>query len=255
MPRRQIPDRARAIGVHIAGVVASQRGDWDHSAQLHEELAQLARELGDSWLLSVAVNNLGDVALNRGEYERALELFEESLAIGRERQDRDLLARALTNLGFTTLMLGDVQRARSLLRDGLVAAREIGLVEGFIQGFVALGVAYAREDPARAARLIGRADMLLEETASRAPTRREVVFATRRKQSSGRGWGRTPTQRCTRRGARSRSRTRWRSPSAQTELESRFRGCAHSTLVRARRRVAQPRLNRRGAASSEKLVS
>jgi predicted ATPase/class 3 adenylate cyclase len=158
--------RVRAIGVHIAALVASQRGDWDHAAKLHAESAQLARELGDSWLLSVAVNNLGDVALNRGEYERALELFEESLAIGRERQDQDRLARAFENLGFTTLMLGDIQRARSLLRDGLIAAREIGLVEGFAYGFVGLSAAYAREDPARAARLLGRADMVLEDAAS-----------------------------------------------------------------------------------------
>jgi hypothetical protein len=63
-------------------------------------------------------------------------------------------------------MLGDVQRARSLLRDSLVAAREIGLVEGFIMGFVGLGAAYAGDDPARAARLIGRADVLLDEAAS-----------------------------------------------------------------------------------------
>jgi hypothetical protein len=64
------------------------------------------------------------------------------------------------------LMLGDVERARSLLRDALIAGREIGHVEGFTYGFVGLGAAYAREDPARAARLIGRADMLCEETAS-----------------------------------------------------------------------------------------
>jgi len=158
--------RVRALGVHIAAVVASHRGDWDHAAQLHAESAQLARELGDSWLLSIAVNNLGDIALNRGEYERALELFEESLAIGGERQDQDRLARAFVNLGFTTLMLGDIERARSLLRDGLIAAREIGQVEGFTYGFVGLGAAYAREDPARAARLLGCADLLCEETAS-----------------------------------------------------------------------------------------
>ncbi len=127
---------------------------------------QLARELGDSRLLSIAVNNLGNIALQHGEHERALELFEESLAIGRERHDHDLVARALTNLGFTTLVLGDVERARSLLRDGLSAAREIGSVEGFKYGFVGLGAAYARVDPARAARLLGRADMLCEETAS-----------------------------------------------------------------------------------------
>ena len=119
-------------------------------------------------------------------------------------------------------MLGDVERARPLLRDGLIAAREIGLVDVFIVGFVGLGAAYAREDPARAARLIGRADMLLEEAASELQqlegrVREETEAELRR------SWGRTPTQRCTRRGARSRSRTRWRSPSAQTELESRFR--------------------------------
>jgi tetratricopeptide (TPR) repeat protein len=114
----------------------------------------------------VAVNNLGNVALNRGEYERALEFFEESLAIGRERHDQDICARALVNLGFTTLMLGDVQRARSLLRDGLIAAREIRHVAEFIYGFVGLAAASARENPTRAARLIGRAEALCEETAS-----------------------------------------------------------------------------------------
>ncbi len=158
--------RARAVGVNTAGLVAIKRGDWDSAAHLHAESARLARELGDSWLLSIAVNNLGFVALSRGEYERARELFEESLSIGRELQDQDLLSRAFTNLGFTTLMLGDVERARSLLRDALIAGREIGHVEGFTYGFVGLGAAYAREDPARAARLIGRADMLCEETAS-----------------------------------------------------------------------------------------
>jgi predicted ATPase len=155
--------RARAGGLNLAGIVAE---NWDDAAQLFAETAELARELGDSRLLSIAVNNLGNVALQRDEYERALGLFEESLAIARERQDQDSCARAFTNLGLTTLMLGDVQRARSLLRDGLVAARQIGLVGEYTYGFVGLGAAYAREDPARAARLIGRADLLSEEAAS-----------------------------------------------------------------------------------------
>jgi predicted ATPase len=158
--------RARAVGVNIAGLVAIKRGDWDSAAQLHAECARLARELGDSWLLSIAVNNLGFVALSRGEYERALKLFEESLSIGKERQDQDLLARAFMNLGFTTLMLGDIERARSLLHDALIAGRDIGNVEAFTYGFVGLGATYARDDAARAARLIARADMLCEETAS-----------------------------------------------------------------------------------------
>ena len=147
----------------FAGLVADGGGDLDRAEQLYEESARLAREQGDSGLLGMAVNNLGTVAVRRGDYERALELFEESLAIGREQQDQDRLARAFMNLGFTTLALGDVRRARALLRDALEAAREIGLVEGFIGGLVGLGAVYSREDPARAARLIGRADVLCEE--------------------------------------------------------------------------------------------
>jgi non-specific serine/threonine protein kinase len=159
-------DSGRAGALLFAGLVASRRDDEDHAAELYEESARLAREQGDSRLLGMALNNLGGGAVGRGDYERALKLFEESLAIGRELQDQDRLARTFGNLGFTTLMLGDVQRARSLLRDSLIAAREIGLVEGLIGGFVGLGAAYAREDPARAARLLGRADMLCEETGS-----------------------------------------------------------------------------------------
>jgi tetratricopeptide (TPR) repeat protein len=147
----------------FAGLVADERGYLDCAEQLYEESARLAREEGNSALLGMAVNNLGTVAINRGEYERALQLFEESLAIGREQQDQDRLARAFMNLGLTTLALGDVQRARALLRDSLVAAREIGLVEGFIGGFVGLAAVYAREDPVRAARLMGSADVLCEE--------------------------------------------------------------------------------------------
>ena len=156
----------REMAVVLAGLVATGRGEWDRGAQLYTELNQLARESGDARWLSIAVNNLGYVAVNRGEYDRALELFEESLAIGRERQDRELCARAFANLGTTTLTLGDLQGARALLRDALVAAREIGIVDGFIAGFLGLGAVYVREDPTRAAALLGRADMLCEETTS-----------------------------------------------------------------------------------------
>ena len=65
-------------------------------------------------------------------------------------------------------MLGDARaRARRCCATVSAAAREIGQVDLFIWGLAALGVAYARQDPARAARLLGRADALREETASR----------------------------------------------------------------------------------------
>ena len=160
-------DARRAGAMHFAGMVAGAHEDLDHAVELYEESARLAREHGDTGILTIAVNNLGSIASDRGDHERALELFEEVLEINRDRSDRYFVALALSNLGATTLELGDVERARDLLRDGLAAAREIGQVDLFIVGFAALGVVYAREDPARAVRLLGRADALREETASR----------------------------------------------------------------------------------------
>ena len=160
-------DPKRAGAMHMAGMAAGERDDLDQAVELYEESARLAREQGDTGIVTIAVNNLGTIAAHRGDYERALELFEEALAINREGHDRHLVALALLNIGTTTWMLGDLERARELLRDGLAAAREIGQVDLFIGGFAALGVAYARQDPARAARLLGRADALREETAFR----------------------------------------------------------------------------------------
>jgi predicted ATPase/Tfp pilus assembly protein PilF len=160
-------DFNRAGALFNAGMAATERKDFDHAAKLYEESARLAREQEAPGMITLAVNNLGTLACQRGDYERALALFEEVLAINREGRDRYLLALALSNLGFTTLMLGDVERARDLLRNGLAAAREIGQVDLFIYGFASLAAAYAREEPARAARLLGRADAMREETASR----------------------------------------------------------------------------------------
>jgi non-specific serine/threonine protein kinase len=157
------PTRARAVA--MAAHAASWRDDIDRAAQLYAASAQLARELGELRLVSLSLGNLGNCELERGEYQRAVELFEENLAI-RELQDQELSSRALINLGFTTLLLGDVQRARSLLRDGVTAARELGLMDGFKYGLLEIGMTYAGDDPARAVRLLGRADVLCEETGS-----------------------------------------------------------------------------------------
>jgi tetratricopeptide (TPR) repeat protein len=154
--------RARAEGLMLAWTGTD---DPDEEVKLHTEAARLARELGDSALVAHCANNIGNVELGRGNYERALELFEESRAAGRELGNQDVIARASLNLGFTTLLLGDAEAARPLLRDGLHAARELGQVDGFAYGLAGLATAYAREDPVRAARLLGRADMLCEEKA------------------------------------------------------------------------------------------
>ena len=63
----------------MAGMAAGARDDLDQAVELYEESARLAREHGDTGIVTIAVNNLGTIAASRGDYERALELFEEAL--------------------------------------------------------------------------------------------------------------------------------------------------------------------------------
>ena len=156
------------------------------------------------------------------------------------------------NLGITTLMLGDVQRARELLRDGLVAAREIGQVDVIHRGVRRLS---GRRTHAR----IRHAPRACSAAPTRCARKRRsdleehsrALFATRRKQSCGRGWARTPTQRRTRRGARSRSRTRWRLPSAQIKKEA---GSEGRRVVSVKSPLTSPRGHSRTLARRGGLV-
>jgi non-specific serine/threonine protein kinase len=148
--------RGEAVGLHLLGIAAAFRGDFDQARALYEESLVRVRGLDDGWFLSLVTNNLGDLHMRVGEYERAAELFEESLAIGEARGDIDRRARQLTNLGLAIRGLGDLGRANELFRRGLVAAQEIGLVE--IEIYALLGIAsYEAEagDTTTAARLLG----------------------------------------------------------------------------------------------------
>ena len=98
--------------MHMAGIAAESRDDLDNAVELYEESARLAREQGDTGIVTIAVNNLGSIASYRGDNERALELFEEALAINRDGHDRHFVALALLNVGSTKLLLGDA-RARA----------------------------------------------------------------------------------------------------------------------------------------------
>ena len=105
-------DPKRAGAMHMAGMAADARDDPDQAVALYEESARLAREQGDTGIVTIAVNNLGAIASYRGDYERALELFEEVLAINPEGHDRHFLALALLNIGTTKWMLGDLEHGR-----------------------------------------------------------------------------------------------------------------------------------------------
>ena len=124
----------------------------------------LARDVGDTRIAALAINNLGDLALTTGDYERARPLFEESHALLEARGDTANLARSLFNQGAVALMLGDHRTARARFRDGLALASETGDKEDIAWCLEGLAALAARSgDGERAATMLGAAAALLTQ--------------------------------------------------------------------------------------------
>ncbi len=65
-----------------------------------QEGFKLARELGDTWSMSLALTNLGRVALrDGGDAAEAAKLFADALKLAKERGDKRVAAECLQGLG------------------------------------------------------------------------------------------------------------------------------------------------------------
>jgi predicted ATPase/class 3 adenylate cyclase len=86
---------------------------------LGEEVLRLKRETGDIISVSDSLNNLGWDALLAGEPERAIAKLEEAAAIARELDDTFRLSLAVDNLGLAAVMQERYLDARELLLEAL----------------------------------------------------------------------------------------------------------------------------------------
>ena len=86
---------------------------------LGEEVLRLKRETGDIISVSDSLNNLGWDALLAGEPERAIAKLEEAAAIARELDDTFRLSLAVGNLGLAAVMQERYLDARELLLKAL----------------------------------------------------------------------------------------------------------------------------------------
>ncbi len=101
-------------------------------------------------------------AWTHGDEERAAALAQEGLALARSVGDRETMSRCLQNLGVAHLQK-DPQLAKAFLTEGLAHARDIDDRNRIGLAVQALAmVAQMEGDPARAARLHGSAEAILE---------------------------------------------------------------------------------------------
>jgi len=170
---RHLGDKQRiAEALKWLGNVCTGAQD-EEAVALYEESLALFRELGDKEGIGSILNNLGEIARQEGKYDEAIALYEESLRLVREvgSEVREVGGHAVTiaigsnNLGFALYNRGDYARARTLLTEALVLWRELDYYHGSAESLVGLaGVAQAHGEPARAARLLAAAQVMLETT-------------------------------------------------------------------------------------------
>jgi len=140
------------------------RGQYADAEPLLENCADLARVLGETFLVAVNLGNLAIVAHARGDADRAASLFEESLTLARDVSDPFLESHFLSYKGRAELSDGDLVSAEATFVESLAIARE--LADPFatmwaLERFAEL--ATAKHSPKRAATILGAAAHVGEE--------------------------------------------------------------------------------------------
>lgn len=122
---------------------------------------RIGRDVGDTFLVTSATQNLADLALVEGRYDEAAILSSEGLAMSQRADDTEGIAIALMNGGFAALKTGRLRDAREMLSEAMVAGQRLGSTEviaSCISGCAA--VAVLNGEALTAARLLGAAAKL-----------------------------------------------------------------------------------------------
>jgi non-specific serine/threonine protein kinase len=151
-----------AFALLCLGAQYAEKGDHERAAPFFEEALALSRRIGNKQYTAGTLHNLGDVERKRGNYERAKTLGMESIALSRELGDDWRLSMAVGWVGLLAVWSGEEHDlAEGLLKEALALDREIG---NWAYGAYCLeafaGLAEARKQEARAARLWGAAEAL-----------------------------------------------------------------------------------------------
>jgi predicted ATPase/DNA-binding XRE family transcriptional regulator len=162
---RKIGDiRSQAWALWDLAFVGCQQGDYPWATTCVEESLALCRELGDHQGISRALMQMGIIACAQGDFDRATSLLDESVAILRQLGANVYLGWPLYKLGDVALRQGDTRRAVVCLRESLEHFQAFKSREGIAcyLGTMA-GVAVMQEHPARAVRLFGAAQAMLDK--------------------------------------------------------------------------------------------
>lgn len=126
--------------------VRQQTGDYDGALNDYSDALANAHALGDSSLISEAMNDLGVVEQRRGNFSAADEWLHASLHIARTRKDTSAMAAALTNLASSANHKGDINQTILYLDTVLVLDSLQGSWGYFSQGLGNISMMYLRQN-------------------------------------------------------------------------------------------------------------
>ncbi len=149
----------------LARVTAALHGDFEAARRYVEESIRLSREAGISYLVAGSAQMLGTIAAYRNDYVEARARFEEAIPLFRETAAPFNVTLVLSDLAHLERRQGNHARALELYRETIVAfqkAGQRGAVAHQLECFAF--IAGAQEQFSRAARLLGAAEALRENT-------------------------------------------------------------------------------------------
>ena len=161
---RQLGDEEGvALALGAAGISALGLGRHEEGSALIDEAIELGLRHGQREGPSILSSYAASVPLARGDLARARELAEQGLDMASEIEMGVGVFVALHILAQVALAEGNLDDATRLFEEGLEVSVELGeesSVAFYLQGIAA--VAARRDEPIRAARLWGAAEVLLE---------------------------------------------------------------------------------------------
>jgi predicted ATPase len=167
---------AIAAAATVLGGVASDAGQFGRSRAFYEESLAIFRELEFREGVAMALSNLGALAVNERRLELAERQLAESIELFREANSEGGLAHAFLSQGQLALQALRSEEASAPLAESVRLFHGLGHRQGTAAALQGLAAVLAlRGSCEAAAKLLGAADRLLEETgAALAPLEHEI---------------------------------------------------------------------------------
>jgi tetratricopeptide (TPR) repeat protein len=150
--------------LHGLGFAANGLGEHAEAGQCFERCLQIAREIDDKWLISIALHFIAVGTSFQGNYELARTQFEECIKLMQEGHGTAQgIAFSEFHLGRIARIYCDFQSSFSHHKTGLELFMRMGDLRGIgysLFGFACL--AQAEENPQRATNLFGAMDSIRE---------------------------------------------------------------------------------------------